>query len=160
VITCLRLEDNGLRNLQNVEKLERLQSLFVSGNRIPEFWEVDRLSELPHLMEIALMNNPVSRKPNYRTAIIKRLPALIVLDGKEITPEERMRIEQAGGMMPGDQKAPPMIHFAQYPTVKVPVKLNAVNFDGVFNNIKAFSEAQAAGTGGNPQQNPNGQIVQ
>jgi hypothetical protein len=142
-----------------VEKLERLQSLFVSGNRIPEFWEVDRLSELPHLMEIALMNNPVSRKPNYRTAIIKRLPALIVLDGKEITPEERMRIEQAGGMMPGDQKAPPMIHFAQYPTVKVPVKLNAVNFDGVFNNIKAFSEAQAAGTG-NTGQNPNGQLVQ
>ena len=40
-----------------------------------------------------------------------------------------------------------MIHFAQYPTVKVPVKLNAVNFDGVFNNIKAFSEAQATGTG-------------
>jgi Leucine-rich repeat (LRR) protein len=112
VITCLRLEDNGLRNLQNVEKLERLQSLFVSGNRIPEFWEVDRLSELPHLMEISLMNNPVSRKPNYRTAIIKRLPALIVLDGKEITPEERMRIEQVGGMMPGDPKAPPMIHFA------------------------------------------------
>jgi hypothetical protein len=64
-------------------------------------------------MEISLMNNPVSRKPNYRTAIIKRLPALIVLDGKEITPEERMRIEQAGGgMMPGDPKAPPMIHFA------------------------------------------------
>ena len=93
VITCLRLEDNGLRNLQNVEKLDRLQSLFVSGNRIPEFWEVDRLSELPHLMEISLMNNPVARKPNYRTAIIKRLPALIVLDGKEITPEERIRIE-------------------------------------------------------------------
>lgn len=114
---------------------------------MPEFWEVDRLSELPHLMEIALMNNPVSRKPNYRNAIIKRLPALIVLDGKEITPEERQRIEQAAGMMIGgaggamvDQKAPPMIHFAQFPTVKVPVKLNAVNFDGVFNNIKAFSE--------------------
>ena len=90
-----------------MEKLERLQSLFVSGNRILEFWEVDRLSELPHLMEISLMNNPVSRKPNYRTAIIKRLPALIVLDGKEITSEERMRIEQVGGMMPGDHKAPP-----------------------------------------------------
>jgi len=99
VITCLRLEDNGLRNLQNIEKLERLQSLFMSGNRVPEFWEVDRLSELPHLMEIALMNNPVSRKPNYRNAIIKRLPALIVLDGKEITNEERQRIELTGGIM-------------------------------------------------------------
>ena len=33
-----------------------------------------------------------------------------------------------------------MIHFAQYPTVKVPVKLNAVNFEGVFNNMKVFQE--------------------
>jgi Leucine-rich repeat (LRR) protein len=85
LITILKLDDNGLRNLTNIEKLERLQSLFVSGNRIPEFWEVDRLSELPHLMEISLINNPVSRKPNYRNAIIKRLPSLIILDGKEIS---------------------------------------------------------------------------
>jgi hypothetical protein len=40
-------------------------------------------------MEIALLNNPMTRKPNYRIAIIKRLPALIILDGKEISPEER-----------------------------------------------------------------------
>lgn len=29
-----------------------------------------------------------------------------------------------------------MIHFAQYPSVKVPVKLNNVNFEGVFNGGK------------------------
>lgn len=56
------------------------------------------------------MNNPMTRKPNYRNAIIKRLPALIIFDGKEITPEERQRIEQAG--VQGDAKPPPMIHFA------------------------------------------------
>jgi len=94
VINCLRLEDNGLRNLQNIERLERLQSLFMTGNRIQEFYEVDRLGELPHLMEISLMNNPMSRKPNYRIAIIKRLPSLIILDGKEISSDEKMRIEQ------------------------------------------------------------------
>ena len=75
--------------------------MFVSGNRLAEFWEVDRFSELPHLMEISLLNNPLTRKPNYRNAIIKRLPALIILDGKEITPEERQRIEQAGGAIIG-----------------------------------------------------------
>jgi Leucine-rich repeat (LRR) protein len=92
----LRLEDNGLRNLTHIEKLERLQSIFMSGNRVAEFWEVDRLAELPHLMEISLMNNPMSRKPNYRNSIIKRLPALIMFDGKEITGDERMRVEQVG----------------------------------------------------------------
>ena len=111
--------------------------MHASGNRLGEFWEVDKLADLPHLMEISLMNNPMFRKPMYRAAIIKRLPALIILDGKEITPEERNRIEVAGFQ---DQKPPPMIHFAQYPTVKVPVKLNAVNFDGVFNNFKVYQE--------------------
>ena len=96
IVTCLRIEDNGLRNLANIERLERLQSLFASGNRLGEFWEVDKLADLPHLMEISLMNNPMARKPMYRVAIIKRLPALIILDGKEITPEERSRIEVAG----------------------------------------------------------------
>lgn len=60
---------------------------------MPEFWEVDRLGELPHLMEISLMNNPMARKPNYRNAIVKRLPSLIILDGKEISSDERARME-------------------------------------------------------------------
>lgn len=42
------------------------------------------------------MNNPMARKPNYRNAIIKRLPSLIIMDGKEITGEERARIEMTG----------------------------------------------------------------
>ena len=29
-----------------------------------------------------------------------------------------------------------MIHYQQYPQSKLPVKLNSVNFDGVFNNMK------------------------
>ena len=73
VISCLKLEENVIRNLNNFEKLERLQSLFMSGNRLAEVWEADKLSELPHLMEVTFMNNPMARKPNFRTSIIKRL---------------------------------------------------------------------------------------
>ena len=40
-------------------------------------------------MDISLINTPMSRKPNYRNVIIKKLPALIILDGTEITVEER-----------------------------------------------------------------------
>lgn len=58
-----------------------------------EFWEVDRLADLVYLMEISLMNNPMTRKPQYRLNIIKKLQNLIVLDSKEITMEERNRIE-------------------------------------------------------------------
>ena len=55
------------------------------------------------------MNNPMGRKQNYRSAIIKRLSYLIILDGREITPEDRSRVDLIGF---NDQKAPPMIHFS------------------------------------------------
>ena len=47
--------------------------------------------------------------------------------------------------MTQESKVPPMIHFSQYPTAKVPVKLNAVNFDGVFNNLKMFQDQPSPG---------------
>ena len=67
--------------------------------------------------------------------------SLLVLDGKEVTIEERRRIEGSGIVM--DPKAQqPLVHFQQYPTVKVPVKLNPVNFDGVFNNVRMQVDTQ------------------
>ena len=50
-----------------------------------------------------------------------------------------------------EQKPPPMIHFAQYPTVKVPVKLNAVNFDGVFGNMKVYQDQPSPANGNQMQ---------
>jgi len=107
VITSLKLDDNGIRSLANIERLERLQSLFVSGSRLSEFWELDKLADMPHLMEVSFMNTPLSRKPMYRGTVIKKLPAVIMIDGKEVSSEERERIE----IQKMDQKAPPMIHF-------------------------------------------------
>lgn len=50
---------------------------------------------MPYLMELSIFNNPLQRKVNnYRNAVIKRLQSLIILDGKEITQEERLKIEQ------------------------------------------------------------------
>jgi len=78
----------------------------------------------------------------YRASIIKRLQNLLILDAKEISSEERERIES---VMVQDAKAAPLIHFSQFPTSKVPVKLNSVNFDGVFNNLKMFQDQPSPG---------------
>ena len=75
---------------------------------------------------------------------------MIVLDAKEITIDERNRIETS--QMYDQQKAPPMIHYSQYPTAKVPVKLNSVNFDGVFNNNSMQQNLNPQGPGGKPGQ--------
>lgn len=79
----------------------------------------------------------------YRISVIKRLPGLLILDGREVATEERDKVES---MMLQEAKAPPMIHFSQYSTAKVPVKLNAVNFDGVFNNMKVFQDQPSPAT--------------
>ena len=92
--------------------------------------------------------------------------------------EERNRIETS--QLYDAQKAPPMIHYSQYPSSKVPVKLNSVNFDGVFNNLKynmqpdgqtpqamqmqnkmgqgPIGGVQGLSINGQGQGNPNGQV--
>lgn len=62
--------------------------------------ELERISELPHLIELSLLSTPLSRKPQYRLAVLKRLPLLEILDGKDIPQEEKRRIEMtSGGVM-------------------------------------------------------------
>lgn len=141
-IACLRMEENGLRTLNHLDKLEKLQFLFLHSNRIADFWDIEKLENLPKLMELCLTSNPIYKKPMYRASIIKRLQNLLILDAREISAEERERIES---VMAQDIKAPPMIHFSQFPTSKVPVKLNSVNFDGVFNNLKMFQDQPSPG---------------
>lgn len=138
MIQTLKIEDNNLRTLANIEKLERLQALHASGNRLAEFWEVDRFSELNFLMELSLFNNPMTRKPQYRQNITRKLTNLLVLDGKEVLPEERMVIDPNGQFQ--TQKIAPMIHYQPFQQQKMQVKLNSVNFDGVFNNQKFQSD--------------------
>jgi hypothetical protein len=36
--------------------------------------ELERISELPNLIELLLLHTPLSRKPQYRLAVLKRLP--------------------------------------------------------------------------------------
>jgi len=55
IITILKLDDNSLKSVANIERLEALQSLQVSGNRISEFYELEKLGELPNLLELSFV---------------------------------------------------------------------------------------------------------
>jgi acidic leucine-rich nuclear phosphoprotein 32 family member A/C/D len=81
-ISFLKLEENGLRSLANIEKLQKLESLFLSGNRLSDFNELDKLCELENLVELVLTSNPIIRKNMYRATVIKKLPQLVILDGR------------------------------------------------------------------------------
>lgn len=97
LILSLRLDENGLKSLSGLEKLSQLQTLFLAGNKVQELFEIDKLADLAHLLELSLLQNPVSRKFNYRAVVIKRLVNLLVLDGREVTQDERRALEGYGG---------------------------------------------------------------
>ena len=81
-IKCLKINENGLRNFANIQKLFKIQHLFANSNRINDFPDFDKLSELPNLKELELMGNPVCRKAGYRQVVLKKVTTLLYLDGK------------------------------------------------------------------------------
>ena len=83
-IKVLKIDDNGLRNFQNIQKLLRLQHLFANSNKITEFYDIEKLTELPYLKELELTGNILYRKPGYRITMVKKLPGLLFLDGRVI----------------------------------------------------------------------------
>jgi hypothetical protein len=46
----------------------------LSGNRIAEVFEVEKIAEMQNLVEVNLASNPMARKVMYRVGIIKRMP--------------------------------------------------------------------------------------
>jgi len=59
-----------------------MQHLFANSNRINDFPDFDKLSELPSLKELELIGNPVCRKAGYRQIVLKKVTTLLYLDGK------------------------------------------------------------------------------
>ena len=127
----LRIQENGLRSLSHLQYLLSLQVLALGFNRISDLPELDKLGCLPCLTELWLSNNPVARKQLYRPGLIKRLPSLQVLDGREILMDERERAEL---LFNTDPRPPPMyVQDTRQPTVggRVPVRLTSVNFESL-----------------------------
>ncbi|KAL4442869.1 hypothetical protein ABPG74_010758 [Tetrahymena malaccensis] len=132
-IKCLKIDDNGLKNFNNIQRLYKLQHLFANSNRINDIPDIEKLSELTYLKELELNGNAFSRRPGYRAAVLKKLPTLLYLDGREVTIEERERLDGIPQQIDKGQNLP-NIHMPSMNNQKgfVQVKLNSINFDGVF----------------------------
>ncbi|ETE73512.1 Leucine-rich repeat-containing protein 9, partial [Ophiophagus hannah] len=73
-LLALHLEENRLRELNNLLPLGKLQKLFLGLNRIQDLVELEKLEYLPCIRELSIYGNPV-------------------LDGVTVSPEERARAE-------------------------------------------------------------------
>lgn len=84
----------GTPGLSNLGPLPRLRALYLSLNRIVELSELEKLRGLRHLLVVHMAQNPVARKPSYRLQLLHCVPSARAVDGREVTSEERERLEQ------------------------------------------------------------------
>jgi len=138
----LRIEENGLRSLEHISAASNLATLALGSNRISDLAELEKLTECAALQSLALANNPVARRQLYRPSLVRRMLSLHVIDGREISPEERARTEAmysaearaAAATQAHFTQAHHMAHHGAASEVrsyaaKVPLKLTSMNFD-------------------------------
>lgn len=87
----LLLHNNHIAKFQDnlAESVANLEYLILTGNRIAQLAELDRLACFSKLDTLALGGNPVTKRKYYREYVIHKLPQLKVLDFKKIKPHVR-----------------------------------------------------------------------
>ncbi|XP_078170046.1 U2 small nuclear ribonucleoprotein A [Carex rostrata] len=72
------------------EFLPKLHTLILTNNRLVNLVEIDPLVSLPNLQFLSLLDNNITKKPNYRLYVIHKLKHLRVLDFRKIKQKERI----------------------------------------------------------------------
>ena len=69
--------------------LPKLETLVLTNNRLQHLKELEPLTSLSKLKFLCLLENPVTKRSNYRLFCVHTLPTLKVLDFKKISAKER-----------------------------------------------------------------------
>ena len=90
----LLLNNNHITKIQEnlSDSIENLEYLILTGNKIANFVEIDRLVNLKKLDTLSLSGNPITKRKFYREYVINKLPQLRVLDYQKIKPKVRQNM--------------------------------------------------------------------
>lgn len=72
------------------EFLPKLHTLILTNNRLVNLVEIDPLASLPKLQTLSLLDNNITKKPNYRLYVIHKLKGLRLLDFRKVKQKERI----------------------------------------------------------------------
>uniref|UniRef100_A0A0D9VE60 U2A'/phosphoprotein 32 family A C-terminal domain-containing protein n=1 Tax=Leersia perrieri TaxID=77586 RepID=A0A0D9VE60_9ORYZ len=72
------------------EFLPKLHTLVLTNNRLTNLAEIDPLTSLPNLQFLSLLDNTVTKQPDYRLYVIHKLKHLRLLDFKKVKQQERI----------------------------------------------------------------------
>uniref|UniRef100_A0A452QQ17 Nischarin n=1 Tax=Ursus americanus TaxID=9643 RepID=A0A452QQ17_URSAM len=95
-IKTLNLAGNLLESLSGLHKLYSLVNLDLRDNRIEQMEEVRSIGSLPCLEHVALLNNPLSIIPDYRTKVLAQFgerASEVCLDSTATTEKELDTVE-------------------------------------------------------------------
>ncbi|KAG8058561.1 hypothetical protein GUJ93_ZPchr0002g23882 [Zizania palustris] len=76
------------------EFLPKLHTLVLTNNRLTNLAEIDPLVSLPKLQFLSLLDNTVTKQPDYRLYVIHKLKHLRLLDFKKVKQQERIAAAQ------------------------------------------------------------------
>ncbi|VAI40383.1 unnamed protein product [Triticum turgidum subsp. durum] len=71
------------------EFLHKMHTLVLTNNRLTSLAEIDPLASLPKLQFLSLLDNTVTKQPDYRLYVIHKLKHLRLLDFKKVKQQER-----------------------------------------------------------------------
>ncbi|KAJ8536137.1 hypothetical protein K7X08_034538 [Anisodus acutangulus] len=72
------------------EFLPKMHTLILTSNRLTNLVEIDPLASLPKLTFLSLLDNNITKRPNYRLYVIHRLKSLRLLDFRKVKQKERL----------------------------------------------------------------------
>jgi len=87
----LLLSNNRIMRIgSNLERsIPSLEVLVLNNNRFNNLQDIDPLASLPKLKYLSLLDNPITKKPDYRLYVISKLQQLKVLDFRKVKDKER-----------------------------------------------------------------------
>lgn len=87
------------------EFLPKLHTLVLTNNRLNNLVEIDPLASLPRLQFLSLLDNNITKKPNYRLYVIHKLRSLRLLDFKKVKYKERVEADKMFASKEAEEEA-------------------------------------------------------
>lgn len=89
-LRTLNLAGNCIRSLEGLAGHDLLETIDIEDNEVIDVAEIEHIQLLRMLRELNLLRNPIQELPDYRLAILFRLPSLTQLDRHRVEVEEKV----------------------------------------------------------------------
>ncbi|KAL2653521.1 hypothetical protein R1flu_021649 [Riccia fluitans] len=106
-LTTLLVNNNRIARINpNIGvNLPKLHTLILTNNRVQNLADLDSLASLGNLHTLSLLDNNVTKLPNYRLFLIHKLPKLQLLDFKKVKNKERQEAKKQFGTKEAEAEA-------------------------------------------------------